>query len=89
MRSDDIRCRFVLGACYRNERIYGGDRMAKYWSDCSAEEKAEVKQIEKEQKALREQFKMGAISHRKYSYRLTRLIRRLDEVERKYATEEM
>ena len=61
--------------------------MAKYWSDCSAEEKAEVKQIEKEQKALREQFKMGAISHRKYSYRLTRLIRRLDEVEKKYATE--
>ena len=63
MRSDDIRCRIVLGACYCDERIYGGDRMAKYWSDCSAEEKAEVKQIEKEQKSLREQFKMGAISH--------------------------
>lgn len=63
--------------------------MEKLWSECSAEEKAEVKQIEREQKALREQFKMGAISHRKYSYRLTRLIRRLDEVERKYATEEM
>lgn len=59
--------------------------MAKYWNECSTEEKAEVKQIEKEQKALREQFKMGAISHRKYSYRLTRLIRRLDEVEKKYA----
>ena len=85
MRSDDTCGRIMLGASDCDKRIYGGTRMEKLWSECSAEEKAEVKQIEKEQKALREQFKMGAISHRKYSYRLTRLMRRLDEVERKYA----
>jgi hypothetical protein len=59
--------------------------MAKYWDECSAEEKAEVKQIEQERKGLKKQFLMGGISHRKYSYRLTRLMRRLDEVEKKYA----
>lgn len=59
--------------------------MEKLWKDCSAEEKAEVKAIEQEQKYLKEQFKMGAISHRKYSYRLTMLIKKLDEIERKYS----
>jgi len=59
--------------------------MEKLWSECSAEEKAEVKQIERERKSLKKQFLMGAISHRKYSYRLTKLIHRLDEVEKKYA----
>ena len=59
--------------------------MEKLWKDCSAEEKAEVKEIEKEQKYLKEQFKMGAISHRKYSYRLTMLIKKLDEIERRYS----
>lgn len=59
--------------------------MEKLWSECSAAEKDEVRQIEKEQKYLREQFMMGAISHRKYSYRLTKLIRRLDGIEKKYA----
>lgn len=59
--------------------------MEKLWKDCSAEEKAEVKEIEQEQKYLKEQFKMGAISHRKYSYRLTMLIKKLDEIERRYS----
>lgn len=59
--------------------------MEKLWKDCSAEEKAEVKEIEQEQKYLKEQFKMGAISHRKYSYRLTKLIKKLDEIEKKYS----
>lgn len=61
--------------------------MEKLWKDCSAEEKAEVKAIEQEQKYLKEQFMMGVISHRKYSYRLTKLIKKLDEIERKYSDE--
>lgn len=61
--------------------------MDKLWKDCSDEEKAAVKEIETEQKYLREQFKMGAISHRKYSYRLTMLMKKLDDVERKYRDE--
>lgn len=61
--------------------------MEKLWKDCSAEEKAEVKAIEQEQKYLKEQFMMGAINHRKYSYRLTKLIKKLDEIERKYSDE--
>ena len=63
--------------------------MEKLWSECSAEEKAEVKQIENEQYHTYWLYGHGLINHRKYSYRLTRLIRRLDEVERKYAAEEM
>lgn len=59
--------------------------MEKLWSECSAEEKAEVRQIEQERMGLKEQYRMGAISHRKFSYRITRLMRRLDEVKRKYA----
>lgn len=58
--------------------------MEKLWSECSQAEKDEVRAIEKEQKWLKEQFRIGAISHRKYSYRITRLRKRLDEVERKY-----
>lgn len=58
--------------------------MEKLWKDCSKEEKEAVKQIENEQKYLREQFKIGAISHRKYSYRITMLIKRLNDIERKY-----
>lgn len=59
--------------------------MEKLWRDCTAEEKAEVRAIEKERKWLKEQFRIGAISHRKYSYRITRLMKRLDEVEKRYA----
>lgn len=59
--------------------------MEKLWRDCTAEEKAEVRQIEKERKWLKEQFRIGAISHRKYSYRITKLMKRLDEVEKRYA----
>ena len=59
--------------------------MEKLWSECSAEEKAEVRQIEQERMGLKEQYRMGAIFHRKFSYRITRLMRRLDEVKRKYA----
>ena len=59
--------------------------MEKYWEDCSPEEKAEVSKLEKEIKALKENFKSGAISHRKYSYRKTRLKKKIDEVEKKYA----
>jgi len=61
--------------------------MEKLWAECSQAEKDEVRQIEKEQKGLKKQFLMGTISHRKYSYRLTKLIHRLDEIEKKYATE--
>lgn len=59
--------------------------MEKLWDDCSQDEKMAVVQIEKEMKYLKEQFKMGAISHRKYSYRITKLIHRLDEIEEYYA----
>ena len=58
--------------------------MEKFWADCSKEEKREVKEIEKECKYLREQYLMKAISHRKYSYRITKLKKKLDEIERKY-----
>jgi hypothetical protein len=58
--------------------------MEKLWSECSAEEKAEVRAIDKERKALKVQFLAGAITHRKYSYRLTRLEKKLNEVQRKY-----
>ena len=61
--------------------------MEKLWKDCSKEEKEAVKEIENEQKYLKEQFKMGAISHRKYSYKLTMLMKKLDEIEKKYADE--
>ena len=59
--------------------------MDKLWSECSKEEKDEVRAIEKERKALKQQFMMGAITHRKYAYRLTLLMKKLDEVEKKYA----
>ena len=58
--------------------------MNKLWSDCSKEEKKEVREVAKECKYLKEQYLMGAISHRKYSYRITKLKKRLDEIERKY-----
>lgn len=63
--------------------------MEKLWAECSEAEKDEVRQIEREQRGLKKQFQMGAISHRKYSYRLTKLMRRLDEVEKKYVAETM
>ena len=59
-------------------------RNEKLWSECSKEEKSEVRQIEKERDGLKEQFKMGAISHRKYSYRMTMLEKKLDQIEQKY-----
>lgn len=58
--------------------------MAKYWMDCSKEERDEVRKIELERRALKLQFQSGAISHRKYSYRLTMLMKKLDELEKKY-----
>lgn len=63
--------------------------MEKLWSECSKAEKDEVRTIEKERKWLKEQFRIGAISHRKFSYRITKLMRRLDEVEKKYGAEGM
>lgn len=78
-----------MGTINSNKRIARnlGGEMDKLWSECSAEEKAEVKQIEKERKALKKEYLLGAISHRKYSYRITKLIRRLDEVYQKYGSD--
>ena len=58
--------------------------MEKLWMDCSKEERDEVRKIELERRALKLQFQSGAISHRKYSYRLTRLQHKLEEVWDKY-----
>lgn len=62
--------------------------MERYWDECSAEEKAEVKQIEDEHYRTFWLYAHGRINHRKYSNRLTRLIHKLDAIE-KYETEEM
>lgn len=56
----------------------------KLWSEVSEEEKAEVRKIEEKQKELKEQFSKGLITGRAYRYNLTRLIKKVDEVEKKY-----
>ena len=56
----------------------------KYWADCSKEEKSEVNAIERQRKALKKQFLSGEISNHEYSRKITELMKRLDEVERKY-----
>lgn len=59
--------------------------MEKFWDECSEEEHKEVEQIEKKIAELYEQFKSGAINHQKFSYRRTRLRKKIDEVWQKYA----
>lgn len=56
----------------------------KLWSEVSKEEKDEVMKIEKRQSELKERYLKGEISQRAYRYNLTMLIKRVDEVERKY-----
>ena len=65
------------------ERLIGWAK-EKSWKHCSKEEKEEVEQIINRQNELRELYKTGMISQRKYRYNLTLLERKVDEIERKY-----
>lgn len=56
----------------------------KLWEECSDQEQAEVTEIEYKRIKLRDQFYKGEISGRKYRYNLTTLIKKLDEIEKKY-----
>lgn len=64
-----------------------GDRMEKYWDECSEKEHKEVEQIEKKIADLYEQFGSGTINHQKFSYRRTMLRKKVEEVWNKYAEE--
>ena len=56
----------------------------KLWCEVSKEEKEEVKKIEKKQKELKEQYSKGLITGRKYRYNITLLLKKVNEVEKKY-----
>lgn len=58
--------------------------MERLWEECSKEEKAEIEAIEAKQWLLKEQFSKGEITGRKYRYNLTILLKKVDEVEKKY-----
>lgn len=58
--------------------------MEKLWEECTDEERADVTAIELKQYRLRELYHTGMISRRQYRYNLTRLLKKLDEVEKKY-----
>lgn len=60
--------------------------MEKFWDECSEEEHKEVEEIENKIAELNELYQNNAISHRKYSYRRTRLRKKVDEVWEKYDT---
>ena len=55
------------------------------WVDCPKELKDEVKEIQRKQKELKEQFLKGLITGRRYRYNITLLMKKVDEVEKKYA----
>ena len=59
----------------------------KLWSEASEEEKNEVRKIETKQKELKQKFSKGLITGRAYRYNLTRLIKKVDEVEKKFKEE--
>lgn len=56
----------------------------KLWSECSREEKAEVKEIEKSIRVLKEDYEKKRLSKRQYSQRKRRLNEWIDEVWEKY-----
>ena len=58
--------------------------MEKLWEECSREEIAEVEAIEIKQRLLKERFYKGEITQRAYRNNLTRLLKKVDEVEKKY-----
>lgn len=59
----------------------------KLWEDCSEEEKAEVKKIEEDIQALKEDYANGLLNKRQRGQRKRRLLSRIDAVEKKYDDE--
>lgn len=58
----------------------------KYWIDCSKEEKAEMRKLEKESRLLRyEYLVLGILTSKQYAQRKRRLLEKVDKLERKYA----
>lgn len=56
----------------------------KLWKDCSKEEKHEVKLIEREIKDLKDDFKSGRIDEEQYNQKKKKILKKIDEVEKKY-----
>lgn len=56
----------------------------KLWENCSKEEQAEVEEIEKSYLLLREDYERGSLTKRQYDNKRTKLLKKLDEVEKKY-----
>lgn len=58
----------------------------KYWIDCSKEERAEMRKLEKESRNLRYEYLiLGILTSKQYAQRKRRLLEKVDKLERKYA----
>lgn len=58
----------------------------KCWIDCSKEERAEMRKLEKESRLLRyEYLVLGILTSKQYAQRKRRLLEKVDKLERKYA----
>ena len=59
-------------------------KKTKLWADCSKEEHKAIRDWNKERKLNNENFKSGLITQRQYKIRNTKLLNKLNDIEKQY-----